>query len=146
MLGILLVALGGAGVLRFKPETQAKEVVAHANAAAVNTLATDATTDEADGSPIEPIAKAATGISWIALFFVAVTALCWGTYGPLLHRGQAAMSGSRLRPFICVGLSYFVVAIVFPAMLLLKSDEPFTFPVAGTLWSLAAGTMGALGR
>jgi hypothetical protein len=55
------------------------------------------------------------------------------------------MSGSRLRPFICVGVAYFVVAIVVPLVLLLRANEPLNFTVVGSLWSLAAGTVGALG-
>src|SRR5215471_2010930 len=36
------------------------------------------------------------------LMFVAMAAICWGCYGPLLHKGQTLMQGSRMRPFICV--------------------------------------------
>ena len=43
---------------------------------------------------------------------MALTALCWGCYGPLLHIGQMKMHGSRMRPFICVGLAYVVIAMI----------------------------------
>jgi drug/metabolite transporter (DMT)-like permease len=66
-----------------------------------------------------------------ALLWVAFTALCWGTYGPILHKGQAAMSGSRLRPFLCVGVAYVVVAVAIPFVLLGAGAE--ASPTAGTL-------------
>jgi hypothetical protein len=55
---------------------------------------------------------------------VAFTALCWGIYGPILHKGQAAMSGSRLRPFLCVGIAYIVIAVAIPFALLFAGAEP----------------------
>ena len=45
---------------------------------------------------------------------IALAALCWGSYGPILHKGQMKMAGSRLRPFLCVGLAYFVIAVLLP--------------------------------
>src|SRR5262249_42519478 len=52
------------------------------------------------------------------ILFTAMTALCWGVYGPTLHRGQTGMAGSRLRPLICVGLAYFLIAVLVPIALL----------------------------
>jgi hypothetical protein len=76
--------------------------------------------------------------------WIAVTALSWGVYGPVLHWGQSAMAGSRLRPFVCVGLAYFLVAVLIPAGLLAQSGIPeWTF--TGALWSLAGGAAGAVG-
>jgi hypothetical protein len=76
--------------------------------------------------------------------WIAVTALSWGVYGPVLHWGQAAMAGSRLRPFLCVGLAYFLVAVLIPMFLLLQTELPdWTF--GGALWSLAGGAAGAVG-
>ena len=42
---------------------------------------------------------------------IALTALCWGVYGPVLHEGQTLME-SRLRPFMCVGAAYFLIAVI----------------------------------
>jgi hypothetical protein len=77
--------------------------------------------------------------------FTAMTALCWGVYGPMLHRGQMAMAGSRLRPFLCVGVAYFLIAVIVPTLLLLRWQEPGEFTFGGSLWSLAGGAAGALG-
>jgi hypothetical protein len=77
--------------------------------------------------------------------FIAVTAICWGSYGPLLHRGQMHMDGSRLRPFLCVGLAYFAIAVVVPLLAMTGISEPGGWPILGTSWSLAAGAAGAVG-
>ena len=50
--------------------------------------------------------------------FVALSFFCWGIYGPILHEGQYAMGAdgvpSSLRPLICVGIAYFIIAVLFP--------------------------------
>lgn len=81
----------------------------------------------------------------LVLSFVLMTAICWGTYGPLLHKGQMAMQGSRMRPLICVGLAYFLVAVLVPLVLrpIIGDDGQWTWN--GTLWSLATGVAGAIG-
>src|SRR5581483_6055462 len=75
----------------------------------------------------------------------ALTGLSWGAYGPVLHKGQMAMAGSRLRPFMCVGLAYFAIAVVVPSFLLGISTIMEKSDAAGSLWSLGGGTAGALG-
>lgn len=76
---------------------------------------------------------------------VALTAFSWGIYGPVLHKGQMAMQGSRLRPLTCVGLAYFLIAVLVPAALLLGWKEPGEFTFSGSLWSLTGGATGAIG-
>lgn len=79
-----------------------------------------------------------------ALPFVLLTALCWGAYGPVLREGSELMGKDRLRPFICVGIAYFLVAIVGPLVLLqFQGEGEWTF--RGTVWSLVAGALGAVG-
>ena len=89
-----------------------------------------------------------------------ITAFFWGVYGPLLTWGHQAMtvevegkqeSYGRLRPFICVGVAYLIVAIVAPALLIqFGVMEPglglFSgWSPSGVMWSLVAGGAGALG-
>ncbi|HWA98991.1 MAG TPA: hypothetical protein VG713_10885, partial [Pirellulales bacterium] len=81
----------------------------------------------------------------VVVAFVALTALCWGSYGPLLHKGQVAMQGSRLRPFICVGMAYFLIAVLVPLVLRTVVGDHGELSTAGVLWSLAAGAAGAFG-
>jgi hypothetical protein len=80
-----------------------------------------------------------------SLPFVALTVVCWGVYGPVLHEGQQAMGASKLRPFLCVGLAYFVIAVIVPLVMLNTAGEKGAWDFKGTLWSLAAGVAGAVG-
>jgi drug/metabolite transporter (DMT)-like permease len=164
--GVILVAIGAAGVLMFKPS--AKHI----------------TVDEKDGGPIaisvtsfhgsEEVTKKWTAgnldelktsddlkdayafyqkkkrnpnftqfITIIAC--IVITAICWGSYGPLLHKGQMRMQGSRMRPFLCVGLAYFVIAVIVPLLAMTGISEPGGWTIVGTSWSLAAGAAGAIG-
>ncbi|MBX7168502.1 MAG: hypothetical protein K1X74_19350 [Pirellulales bacterium] len=76
---------------------------------------------------------------------IGLTVLCWGLYGPLLHNGQVGMSGSRLRPLLCVGIAYFIIAVVVPIAVLMTRGEQGHWTFSGTSWSLLAGTAGAVG-
>jgi hypothetical protein len=76
---------------------------------------------------------------------ISLTALCWGAYGTLLHKGQHAMAESRLRPLICVGVAYFLIAIIIPVMILLTNGEKGQWSFSGSLWSVGAGAAGSLG-
>ena len=85
-------------------------------------------------------------LDWLKVIsFVVLTAVCWGCYGPLLHKGQSAMQGSRMRPFICVGLAYVVIAVALPELLRLTVGDKGYLTWSGSLWSLAGGVAGALG-
>ncbi|MEZ6068666.1 MAG: hypothetical protein R3C10_00055 [Pirellulales bacterium] len=78
--------------------------------------------------------------------FVLLTIVCWGVYGPVLHKGQAAMAHSRWRPFICVGIAYFAIAVVVPVLVMQTGAESNAgFTATGTIWSLAGGAAGAIG-
>ena len=84
----------------------------------------------------------------MVLPFVAMTFLAWGNYGPLMHEGQYGMGGARWKPFICVGLAYFLIAVVVPLFVLNTKGESGKWTLGGTIWSLTAGaitTIGALG-
>lgn len=80
---------------------------------------------------------------------IALTAICWGLYNPILMWGASAMGGGKLRPFVCVGLAYFLIAVVLPMLLIAivgqEAEEKFRWTFGGTIWSLAAGAVGALG-
>ena len=151
-LGILIVAIGAAGVLIFKP-TKAKIVKAEEPATAVivvNELASQRTSISAvDDAMVSSGSDAPAGsILWVTLS-IALTAVCWGAYGPVLHKGQAKMGGSRLRPFLCVGLAYFVIAVIGPMLMLSGFPEPGGWSPDGNWlgipWSLGAGAAGAVG-
>ncbi len=76
---------------------------------------------------------------------IGLTVTCWGIYGPVLHLGQNNMDHSRLRPFFCVGLAYFVIGVIVPTLLLTSQGERGRWTAGGIVWGLAGGTLGALG-
>ena len=80
------------------------------------------------------------------LLGIALTVSCWGMYGPVLHKGQEHLGGSKLKPLICVGVSYLLVAIIVPTVILVSRGE-FSggWGFSGITWSMIAGTAGAIG-
>jgi hypothetical protein len=82
-------------------------------------------------------------------FSVLLTAVCWGIYGPILHWGQGDMGNGRLRTFICVGIAYFLVAIVVPVIVMSitgwEMEEKYNTTASGVTWSLLGGALGAVG-
>lgn len=145
--GVLLVALGSAGVMYFKPKA-----VGHAHVPIAATAdQPDANTPDAKKSTPELAMKSPQEQDLFAKELFAIvgaitlTACCWGCYGPVLHRGQSAMGGSRLRPLLCVGLAYFLIAVIVPSLVLLSWQEPGGWTWGGSVWSLVAGTAGAVG-
>ncbi len=83
------------------------------------------------------------------LVFVVVTIFCWGIYGPVLHIGQGEMAGGEgkasLRPFMCVGIAYFLIAVVYPIVILKTTGEKGQWSMGGIFWSFTAGAVGAIG-
>ncbi|MEX2560111.1 MAG: hypothetical protein WD403_09360 [Pirellulales bacterium] len=141
--GLILVIAGAVAVLVFKPAAARPAAVAEASPT-VDEEATETPANEAD-EPATASGRLSLADMTMITLFVALTALSWGIYGPVLHKGQMAMAGSRLRPFICVGISYFVIAVVVPILILATAGEHGGFSIGGTLWSLAGGAAGALG-
>ena len=127
--GLILVILGAVTVLVFKPQPQAAAPAAAAVAAA--------------DAPAKAVQKTERFVE--VLLSVALALFSWGAYGPVLHRGQGAMGGSRLRPLICIGAAYFLIAVLVPLALLSPLGDTGSWDFAGGLWSLGAGALGALG-
>ena len=85
-------------------------------------------------------------MKWIV--WVALTVLCWGTYGLLLHTGQVSMqdrTSGRYKAFLFVGVAYMLVAVAAPIAMLIWQKSDWHFTAAGAGWSLLAGIAGALG-
>jgi len=54
----------------------------------------------------------------------------------------------RYKAFLLVGLMYFVIAVVAPALMLLMKGGSLAFwsyPQKGTVWACVAGVLGAIG-
>jgi drug/metabolite transporter (DMT)-like permease len=84
--------------------------------------------------------------SW--LFFSLITVGCWGLYGAFLHSGQTGMQDpvhGRYKAFLCVGVAYFLTAVLAPLAILLMKGASWTFTPGGVAWSLFAGIVGAVG-
>jgi hypothetical protein len=131
--GLILVILGAVTVLVFKPQPSVAAAAPSADAV-----------DAAATASASPAARGPERFVEI-LLSVALAMFSWGAYGPVLHRGQAAMEGSRLRPLVCVGAAYFVIAVVLPLLLLGPLGDQGQWNLGGSIWSLAAGSLGALG-
>jgi drug/metabolite transporter (DMT)-like permease len=88
----------------------------------------------------------APGSSW--LFFSMLTVFCWGLYGAFLHSGQVAMHdpiNGRYKAFLCVGVAYFLTAVLAPLAYLFMRGASWDFTSGGIGWSLLAGIVGAAG-
>jgi drug/metabolite transporter (DMT)-like permease len=81
-------------------------------------------------------------MSWVTLALSA--ALSWGLYGASLHRGQTEL-GNPLRAMLCVGVAYFLIAVLVPAAALTSQGEWRGFTMSGTVTATLAGALGALG-
>ncbi|MBM3738049.1 MAG: hypothetical protein FJW39_19885 [Acidobacteria bacterium] len=78
------------------------------------------------------------------LIFVAGAILSWGMYGPFLHKGQVSL-GSPLRALLCVGVAYFLIAVLIPGFMLMSNGQLNNFHSSGTTTATLAGALGALG-
>ncbi len=90
---------------------------------------------------------------WVA--FVLGAVLSWGVYVPVLHEGQSTMGGGSpsagaVRAFLCVGVAYFVTAVVIPLIVLyfgMAGEEKLDFTAKdGNINSraLAFSTLGGI--
>ena len=63
-----------------------------------------------------------SGQLWLSYAFLTV--LAWGLYGIFLHSGQTHMGdpdNGRYKAFFWVGVAYFLIAILAPALVLIPS-------------------------
>jgi hypothetical protein len=85
--------------------------------------------------------------TWILFALGAV--LSWGAYGPALGAGRAGFDDPKtasLRALLCVGLAYFLVAVLFPVVMLWAQGKLEGFNLrGGGLMSTLSGILGAAG-
>jgi hypothetical protein len=87
-----------------------------------------------------------SGSAW--LIFSLLTVCCWGLYGAFLHSGQSGMDdpvNGRYKAFLCVGIAYFLTAVLAPLAMLWMKGATWSFSPGGVAWSLLAGIVGAVG-
>jgi len=83
------------------------------------------------------------------LVYVALAGLAWGTYVPFIFYGGNELGGtqgSRLMAILCVGVAYFLLAILIPLLMFGTGQEPWP-PLNGNglVFSGLAGVAGAVG-
>jgi hypothetical protein len=78
------------------------------------------------------------------LLYVLMAGLCWGTYVPLIAFGGKNL-GNRYAAFLCVGVAYFVIAVVFPLARAFAVDDAIPTKPVGLTFAALAGVAGALG-
>jgi hypothetical protein len=88
--------------------------------------------------------------SW--LLYVLMAGLCWGTYVPLIAFGGRNLSAGPAHPFagryaafLCVGVAYVVIAVVFPLLRAPVVGDPIPANPVGLVFAGLAGVAGALG-
>jgi hypothetical protein len=141
--GLIMVVLGAVVVLLFAPHPPAAKPVAAAPEA---TATADASTTTA--APVAQGGLFSGFWDWCSrILAIALTIVCWGAYGPVLHKGQVAMHHSRMRSLICVGLAYFLIAVIAPNMILAEFPEPsgYGHSLGSTMLAMAGGAVGAIG-
>src|SRR5262245_18627178 len=80
----------------------------------------------------------------LRVFFALGAALSWGLYGPALHRGQVEL-GNPMRALLCVGIAYFLIGVLVPAVTLSYQGQLNGFTMKGSVGATLAGSLGALG-
>jgi hypothetical protein len=84
--------------------------------------------------------------------YVIGAGLAWGTYVPLVFFGGTELTtkpgtiGGRLASILCVGVAYFVLAVVVPvALMAIRDDAKPDWKPTGLVFSALAGVAGAVG-
>jgi drug/metabolite transporter (DMT)-like permease len=80
------------------------------------------------------------------LLYVLIAGLSWGTYVPMIAFGGRTLQGNRFGALLCVGVAYFLIAVLLPLALFISGQEEW--PPAnktGLTFSALAGVAGAVG-
>jgi len=84
--------------------------------------------------------------------YVIGAGLAWGTYVPLVFFGGTELTtrpgtvGGRLASILCVGIAYFLLAVVIPVVLMaIRDDAKPEWKTTGLVFSGLAGVAGAVG-
>lgn len=91
-------------------------------------------------------------LKWLP--FVIGAGLCWGFYVPFIQQGQSNLpkvggGPGAFTAFLCVGIAYFLIAILFPVAMIWNGTEQPNLEApqfkTGISFALLAGVAGALG-
>ena len=62
---------------------------------------------------------------YLWMLYVALAGLSWGTYVPLIAQGGKELGGNRFGALLCVGVAYFLIAVLLPLALFALRWEPW---------------------
>jgi hypothetical protein len=90
------------------------------------------------------------------LLYVLLAGLSWGTYVPIIFYGGSELGypgkpvppASRILAILCVGMAYFVMAVVVPTILFVSGQQKWSdvnLTKNGLVFSSLAGVAGAVG-
>jgi hypothetical protein len=79
------------------------------------------------------------------LVYAIAAGLCWGTYVPLVQQGIRGLGMNAFGSFLCVGLAYFLIAVLLPLGLFAFGERTPQWNMYGISFATLAGTAGALG-
>jgi drug/metabolite transporter (DMT)-like permease len=82
--------------------------------------------------------------SRIWIFFVVLAGLCWGAYVPFVAQGGRELKSSY-GSLLCVGIAYFLIAVLYPLVVFWVRGQFPAFSVKGSVLATLAGVAGALG-
>jgi hypothetical protein len=81
--------------------------------------------------------------------YVILAGLAWGTYVSIMFYGGSELGGkqnARLMAILCVGMAYFVLAVVFPLVLFISGQQQWpSLKTTGLVFASLAGVAGAVG-
>src|ERR1041385_159437 len=83
---------------------------------------------------------------WI--LFAIGALVSWGAYGPAMAEGRANFPDKATagwRAFLCVGIAYFLVAVLVPLFTLWSKGSLSGFSGKGVAYSTVGGVLGARG-
>src|SRR5712691_2231959 len=81
-------------------------------------------------------------MAWV--IFVAGAVLAWGAYGVFLQQGQVQL-GNPLKALLCVGVAYFLIAVLIPIVSLSSQGGLSGFNTGGLMRATLGGALGAAG-
>ena len=81
-------------------------------------------------------------MAWV--IFVAGAVLAWGAYGVFLQQGQMQL-GNPLKALLCVGVAYFLIAVLIPIVGLSSQGGLSGFNTGGLMRATLGGALGAAG-
>ena len=79
------------------------------------------------------------------LLFVILAGLSWGVYVPCIGYGVRTLNRNGYAAFLCVGLAYFLIAVVVPIYILWQRGAVVSWSTVGVTFATLAGVAGAVG-